>query len=48
MGRHYARTGKHRDVERLCERIRAITAADIQRVAQRIFNPDKLTTLIYK
>lgn len=48
MGRHYARTGKHRDVERLCEKIRAISAEDIQRVAQRIFRPDKLTTLIYK
>lgn len=48
MGRHYARTGKHRDVEELCDKIRAISADDIQRVAQRIFNPDKLTTLIYK
>ncbi len=48
MGRYYARMGKHRDVENLCEKIRTISADDIQRVAQRIFQPDQLTTLIYK
>lgn len=48
MGRHYARTGKHRDVEELCDRIRSISSADLLRVAQRIFDPEKLTTLIYK
>jgi predicted Zn-dependent peptidase len=48
MGRHYARTGKHRNVEELCNQIRAITADDLQRVAQRIFRQNQLTTLVYK
>lgn len=42
---HY---GWEKDVERLFAQIDAVTAADIQQVAQTVFNPERLTTLIYK
>ena len=48
LGKTYALTGHHRDVDEICQRIRAITAADLMRVAQSVFNPDNLTTLIYR
>ena len=48
LGKTFALTGLHRDVDKICERIRSTTAADILRVAQDVFSPTKLTTLIYK
>lgn len=48
LGKTFALTGKHRDVDAICERIHSITADDLLRVAQRVFNPSMLTTLIYK
>lgn len=48
LGKTFALTGKHRDVEQICEHIMAISAHDIMRVAQDVFNPAKLTTLIYR
>lgn len=39
---------KARDVEKTCKEIDAVTAEDIQRVARHIFEPSKMTTLIYK
>ena len=39
---------KVRDVEKTCKEIDAVTAEDIQRVARHIFEPSKMTTLIYK
>lgn len=48
LGKTFALTGKHRNVEDICERIRAISPSDLMRVAQRVFNPDNLTTLIYR
>ena len=48
LGKTCALTGKHRDVDAICERIHSITADDLLRVAQRVFNPSMLTTLIYK
>lgn len=48
MGKTYALTGRHRDVDEICQDIAATTADDLLLVAQRIFCPDNLTTLIYK
>lgn len=48
LGKTFALTGQHRDVEQICQRIMAITAADLMRVAQDVFNPAQLTTLIYR
>lgn len=39
---------KMRDLEALFRDIDAVNVGDIQRVAQQIFNPERLTTLIYK
>ncbi len=47
MGKTFAHYGRHRNVKRICEKIRAVTAEDIQRVAQEAFRLDRLTTLIY-
>lgn len=42
---HYHRT---RDKQRLYQQIDALTAADLHQVAQELFHPEQLTTLIYK
>lgn len=42
---HY---GWEKDTERLFAQIDSVTAADIQQVAQTVFDPTQLTTLIYK
>ena len=47
MGKTYALTGRHRNVNAICQRIQAITAPDLMRVAQDVFSPAQLTTLIY-
>lgn len=48
MGKAYAFTGQHRDVDAICDKINSLTADDLLRVAQDIFDPSKLTTLIYR
>ena len=48
MGKVYSQYGRHRDVDEMCRRIDAITPDDIQAVANDIFAPERLTTLIYK
>ena len=47
MGKAYALTGRHRNVNAICQRIQSITASDLMRVAQDVFSPAQLTTLIY-
>ena len=42
---HY---GWEKDTEQLFAQIDSVTAADIQQVAQTVFDPTQLTTLIYK
>lgn len=48
LGKTFAHSGKHRDVEEIIRRISNVTTEDLQAVAQDIFAEDKLTTLIYK
>ena len=48
LGSVYLFRNKVRDVEKTCMEIDAVTADDIQRVACSIFEPSKMTTLIYK
>lgn len=48
LGSVYLFRNKVRNVEKTCIEIDAVTADDIQRVACSIFEPDKMTTLIYK
>jgi predicted Zn-dependent peptidase len=48
LGSVYLFRNKVRDVEKTCMEIDAVTADDIQRVAYSIFEPSKMTTLIYK
>lgn len=47
MGRVFARRGTHRDVERLLAQIDDLTASHLQQLAAEVFNPERLTTLIY-
>ncbi|MBR1518315.1 MAG: insulinase family protein [Prevotella sp.] len=44
----YLHLGREKDFALLAERIDAITADDLQSVARDVFNPDRLTTLIFK
>ena len=46
FGRSFLLDGHEHDLDRLCERIDAVSAQQIQQVAQELFSPDRLTTLI--
>lgn len=48
FGKGFLHYGWQKDITNLFEHIDALTAADIQDVACEVFNPDKLTTLIYR
>lgn len=48
MGKTFALTGAHRDVDAICASVRALTPEDILRVARRVMSPQELTTLIYR
>ena len=47
LGKTYAHYGRPRDVERLFARIDSLTASDLQAIAQSVFAPERMTTLIY-
>lgn len=48
FAKSYLHYGWKKDVTALCERIDALTAADLQRVAQYLFAEERLTSLIVK
>lgn len=48
FGKHFLHYGSGRDIDRLLERIDAVTAGQIQDVAQEVFSPATLTTLIFE
>lgn len=48
LGKTYARTGKHRDIEKICNRIRNLSVEDLFAVSCDIFQEDKLTMLEYR
>ena len=48
FGRSYLHRGQERDLQVLFSRIDAVTAEDIQQVANELFPTDHLTTLIIK
>lgn len=48
FAKSFLQYGRLREVGHLCERIDSVSAAQIQDVAQELFNPDTLTTLIFR
>lgn len=48
LGKSFLHYGKYETREHLNEKIEALQADRLQEIASRIFNPDNLTTLIYK
>lgn len=48
FGKSFLHYGHEKDIEKLYQKIEAVTAADIQQVAQELFAPDNITTLIYQ
>ncbi len=48
MGKSFLHYGWEKDVDNLYQQIDAITAEQIQAVAQELFAPERLTTLIFK
>jgi predicted Zn-dependent peptidase len=48
FGRSYLHHGHERNLEQLYQRIDAITAEEIQQVANELFATERLTTLIFK
>lgn len=48
MAKQFAHAGTHRNISRLYDRIRAVTAEQIQQLAADIYRPDARYTLIYQ
>lgn len=48
FGKSFLHYGWEKNVEKLFDSIDKVTAADIQQVANELFAPDKLSTLIFK
>ena len=48
FGKSFLHYGWEKNVDRLYEQVDEITAAQIQAVAQELFDRDRLTTLIFK
>ena len=48
FGKSFLHYGQEKDLEKLFAKIDAVTADDIQQVAQELFAPEKITTLIYR
>lgn len=48
FGKSFLHYGWEKDITHLFQRIDALTAEQIQQVAQEIFNPERLTTMIYR
>ncbi len=48
FGRSFLHNGKEKDLNRLFRQIDAVTAEEIQQVANELFDPEKMTTLIYR
>ena len=48
FGKSFLHYGWEKNVDRLYEQVDEITAAQIQAVAQELFDKDRLTTLIFK
>lgn len=48
LGKSFAHYGRRYDVDALCRRIWSVTADEVQQVAAQVYNPEHLTTLIYR
>ena len=47
LGKTFAHYNRHRNVPRLIEDINGVTAEDLQQTAAEVYDPQKLTTLVY-
>ncbi len=47
LGKTFAHYGTHRDIGLITRALQEVTAEQIQQVAETVYNPDRLTTLIY-
>lgn len=47
MGKTFAHYNRHRDILSIFNKIQQVSTYDIQNVAQEVYNPERLTTLIY-
>lgn len=47
LGKTFAHYGTHRDIARITRALQEVTAEQIQQAAEIVYNPDRLTTLIY-
>ena len=48
FGKSFLHNGKEKDLEKLFRQIDAVTAEEIQEVANELFDPSNMTTLIYE
>lgn len=48
LGKTFAHYGVHRDVQNICKEVEAITPELLQKVAQEVYDPKRLTILIYR
>lgn len=47
LGKTFAHYNRHRSVSAIIDAIQSVTVAEIQQVAQEVYQPDRLTTLLF-
>lgn len=48
LGKTFAHYGVHRDVQNICSEVETLTPELLQRVAQEVYDPKRITSLIYQ
>lgn len=48
LGKTFAHYGRHRDVSALCDRIMQLTPEEVRGVAEEVYAPSRVSTLIYR
>ncbi len=48
LGKTFAHYGVHRDVQNICSEVEAVTPELLQKVAQEVYDPTRITSLIYQ
>lgn len=48
LGKTFAHYNRHRSIEGIIQSLNAVTAQQLQQVAEEVYSPNRLTTLVYK
>ena len=48
LGKTFAHYNRHRSIEGIIQSLNAVTAQQLQQVAEEVYSPNRLTTLVYR